>query len=395
MEHPEKSYPISYPHDVLEIIQKMSFNEGRDVRIMGSMSLRSQLYAADYDCYETVETFESSEQKLLKTLAKRFQKIVKDVLSIPYCFVTDIKSGSVEEWRILSDSIRVKGKHIIGYDAQKCRKKVLKLLKDGILSKEEADLYMEKLTPNMTPEQWVIIKKDIRPNILRWKPVDVERGYLILKDGRKFTLEESFASPVISKLDVIAWVQGSRFAEFSMIYKFVNKDKVINNYVMNVEQELKESILYYSLSNRWFKVAKRIFSYARFRDDERTLRDLTPILNSDVGRLYIILSDILTIQELLDRDIEIPKENILFELDQMRGRFANIYAIPHFLRIEFQIVKLLDNALRSVDAKRFDKVGLSQDLSNICTLLLSIINTETEIELIRIGFLPLPAKYLL
>ena len=114
-----------------------------------------------------------------------------------------------------------------------------------------------------------------------------------------------------------------------------------------------------------------------------------------MGRLYIILSDILTIQELLDRDIEIPKANILFELDQMRGRFANIYAIPHFLRIEFQIVKLLDNALRSVDSKRFDKVGLSQDLSNISTLLLSIINSETEIELIRIGFLPLPAKYLL
>jgi hypothetical protein len=164
---------------------------------------------------------------------------------------------------------------------------------------------------------------------------------------------------------------------------------------MDVEQELKESILYYSLSNRWFKVAKRMFSYSRFHDDERALRDLTPILNSDVGRLYIILSDILTIQELLERDIDMPKNKILFELDQLRGRFANIYAIPHFLRIEFQIVKLLNNALQSIHSKKFDKVGLSQDLGNISILLLNIINTETEIELIRIGFLPLQHKYLL
>ena len=265
--------------------------------------------------------------------------------------------------------------------------------KEGVLTKDEAGSYVERLSPNLTPEQWVIVKKDIRPHIIRWKPSDVEKGYQILRTGRKYTLEEAFTSPVIAKLDVVGWVQGSRFAEFSMIYKFVNKGKVLNNYKMDVEQELKESILYYSLSNRWFKVTKRMFSYARFHDDDRSLKDLTPILNSDVGRLYIILSDIQTIQGLLDSEFDIPKEKILFELDQLRGRFANIYAIPHFLRIEFQIVKLLDNALKSVDAKRFDKVGLSQDLSNISTLLLNIINTETEIELIRIGYLPLQAKY--
>jgi hypothetical protein len=391
--NPEKSYPISYPHDVLDILQKMSFNEGRDVRIMGSMSLRSQLYAADYDCYETVETFESSEKKLVKKLAKRFQDIVKDVLQVPACFIPDIKAGSMEEWRILSDDIKIKRGKLVNYNYEKCRKKVLKLEKDGVLTKDEASSYVERLSPNLTPEQWVIVKKDIRPHIIRWKPSDVEKGYQILRTGRKYTLEEAFTSPVIAKLDAVGWVQGSRFAEFSMIYKFVNKGKVLNNYKMDVEQELKESILYYSLSNRWFKVTKRMFSYARFHDDDRSLKDLTPILNSDVGRLYIILSDIQTIQGLLDSDFDIPKEKILFELDQLRGRFANIYAIPHFLRIEFQIVKLLDNALKSVDAKRFDKVGLSQDLSNISTLLLNIINTETEIELIRIGYLPLQAKY--
>ena len=395
MENPQKSYPISYPHDVLHVISTMSFNEGRDVKIMGSMSLRSQLYAADYDCFETVETFESSDKKVLKSLAQKFQKIVKDVLKIPNCFITDIKAGSVEEWRVLPDNIKIKNGKLINYNAQKFKAQVLKLEKEGVIEKDEADSYLEKLTENMTPEQWVIVKKDIRPNIVRWKPADVEKGYKILKNDRKFTLEEAFSSPVIAKLDTIAWVQGSRFAEFSIIYKFLNKGKQLNPYIMNIEQELKESILYYSLSNRWFKVAKRMFSYSRFHDDEKALRELTPFLNSDIGRLYIILSDIQTILELLDRDIELPKTKVVFELDQLRGRFANIYAIPNFLKIEFQVVKLLDNALQSIDRKSFDKIGLVQDLNNIAMLILNIVNNESEVEMIRMGYLPLQKKFLL
>lgn len=395
MENPQKSYPISYPHDVLHVISTMSFNEGRDVKIMGSMSLRSQLYAADYDCFETVEMFEQSDKKVLKTLAEKFQKIVKDVLKIPNCFITDIKAGSVEEWRVLPDNIKIKNGKLINYNAQTFKAKVLKLEKEGVIEKDEANSYLEKLTENMTPEQWVIIKKDIRPNIVRWKPADVEKGYKILTNDKKFTLEEAFSSPVIAKLDTIAWVQGGRFAEFSIIYKFLNKGKQLNPYIMNVEQELKESILYYSLSNRWFKVAKRMFSYSRFHDDEKVLRELTPFLNSDIGRLYIILSDIQTILELLDRDIDLPKKKIVFELDQLRGRFANIYAIPNFLKIEFQVVKLLDNALNSIDRKSFDKIGLVQDLNNIAMLILNIVNNESEIEMIRMGYLPLQKKFLL
>lgn len=395
MENPQKSYPISYPHDVLHVISTMSFNEGRDVKIMGSMSLRSQLYAADYDCFETVEMFEQSDKKVLKTLAEKFQKIVKDVLKIPNCFITDIKAGSVEEWRVLPDTIKIKNGKLVNYNAQTFKTKVLKLEKEGVIEKDEANSYLEKLTENMTPEQWVIIKKDIRPNIVRWKPADIEKGYKILQTDRKFTLEEAFSSPVIAKLDTIAWVQGGRFAEFSIIYKFLNKGKQLNPYIMNVEQELKESILYYSLSNRWFKVAKRMFSYSRFHDDEKVLRELTPFLNSDIGRLYIILSDIQTILELLDRDIDLPKKKIVFELDQLRGRFANIYAIPNFLKIEFQVVKLLDNALNSIDRKSFDKIGLVQDLNNIAMLILNIVNNESEIEMIRMGYLPLQKKFLL
>jgi hypothetical protein len=113
MEFSRKDYPRSYPHDVLELINTMSFNKGRDVKIMGSMALRSQLYAADYDCYENVHWEDPSDKNALKEIVREFQKIVKNLNNIPSCFITDIKAGSIEEWRIIPEKARVhKGKVI-------------------------------------------------------------------------------------------------------------------------------------------------------------------------------------------------------------------------------------------------------------------------------------------
>ena len=393
MNIPEKTYPLSYPHDVLRIISAMSFSKGRNVRVMGSLGLRSQLYAADYDCFEVVERSDPSDANVLSDFAKEFQSLVKDIQKIPNCIITDIKAGSVEEWRVLPEGISIQGNKILNLDIKKCRRKIEKLERNNILSQREADSYLEQLTESITPEQYVIVKKDIRPHIVRWNAEDVARGYKTLQDKRQFTLEEAFSSPVITKLDLIAWVQGNRFAEFSMIYKFVNQKRALNLHSENVEQALKESILYYSLSNRWFKVAKRMFSYARFHDDVKTLKLLTPFLNSDLGRLYVILSDIETILMMLDADQKVSKAKIFFELDQMRGRFANIYAIPNFLKIEFQVVKLLESALRSSNHSITDNIGLVQDLNNIARLILMILNNESEIELIKLGLLPLPKQF--
>ena len=96
---------------------------------------------------------------------------------------------------------------------------------------------------------------------------------------------------------------------------------------------------------------------------------------------------------MLDADQKVSKAKIFFELDQMRGRFANIYAIPNFLKIEFQVVKLLESALRSSNHSITDNIGLVQDLNNIARLILMILNNESEIELIKLGLLPLPKQF--
>ena len=388
----EKSYPSSYPRDVLEYIQTMAFKKG-NVRIMGSMALRSQMYGADYDCYQVIESSEASDTRALKLYAKEFQHIIKNIKNMSNCFITDIKAGSVEEWRILPENAKIQNGKIVNIDIDECKKKIKQLQKDKILSKEQAHEYMESLTYMTTPEDFVILKKEIRPNIIRWNSIEVAKGYKILKDGRKFTLEEAFSSPVITKVDIIGWIQGNRFSEFSMIYKFMNKGAALNLHSEDVEQALKESFIYYRHENKWFKVAKRMFSYARFHDDERTLRELTPLLNSDLGRLYVIMSDIDTIAMLLEGGHDVTKSKIVFELDQLRARFSTIYTVPNFLKVEPYIVKILQDSISQSDETIIGNAKLIQDLKDMANVISIIVNNDAEIELIRLGYLPLDAKY--
>ena len=76
METAPKSYPENYPSDALDILDAMSFSGGKDVKILGSMSIRSQQYAGDYDAYELVKK-SGDKSTILKQLAHQFQEIIK------------------------------------------------------------------------------------------------------------------------------------------------------------------------------------------------------------------------------------------------------------------------------------------------------------------------------
>ena len=97
----EKSYPANYPADALAIIDAMSFSKGKSVTILGSMAMRSQQYAGDYDLFEEVRT-KGSEHQALRDLADGFKNIVKGLLATKNIFVGDIKAGSIAEWEILN-----------------------------------------------------------------------------------------------------------------------------------------------------------------------------------------------------------------------------------------------------------------------------------------------------
>ena len=113
-----KRFPQDYSKEVVNIIEKMSFSsEAKDMAVVGSMSMRSQLYAGDYDCFETIKLAEKSDKVAVDRLTKRFKQIVSDLLKLRNIYVGDIKAGSIVAWEVIDPKAHIKNDKIIGYDS--------------------------------------------------------------------------------------------------------------------------------------------------------------------------------------------------------------------------------------------------------------------------------------
>lgn len=329
----KKNYPLSFPTDVLDIIKQMSMTDGKDIAVMGSMGLRSQQYAGDYDLLEEVNGSYKSEDTALDAYVRKFQSIIKHFLHREDCYIGDIKSGEIPEWKVIPDSMNQ-------YSYTKSLKQLTSLHQSKIISKEDYDDAKEYLKKVPSTSEFIVMKKSIRFHIVRWTPNEVLGGAKRLQDGRTYWLKDAFASPSLTKLDIVALVQNNRFTDFSCIYLFKNNGKILNNVPID-EKGIQEDIVYFMSEGNWFKVAKRLFALAKIQEDKTKLVKLNEMLNGDLGRLYSIISDANTILFLLENESDIPIAKIRYEIDQFRSRLANIYTLQSYIRREPSILQKL------------------------------------------------------
>jgi hypothetical protein len=323
----KKDFPLNYPQDVLNLISIMAYDTSK-VKIVGSMSLKSQQYAGDYDMYEIVNGAYKNKDTAVSAYVKAFQDKIRQLMKTKDCYIGDIKAGIIKDWEVIPESSGILNGKIKGYDATKAKAKLEELASNKILTEEEVKYARGLIVEKPSVNEFVLMKKELRFHLVRWKPDEVLKGVVKLRDGSDYTLEEAFQAPAIVKLDVIAFVENSRFTDFSIIYLFKNKGKAINNVDLRDEEfAVKQDIVFYLASGNYFKVAKRMFSIARIKDDVKMLKSLNEMLNGDLGRLYSILSDLGTLIYLYENESSIPEEKIQYELDQVRSRLGNIYSL--------------------------------------------------------------------
>ena len=330
-----KDYPEDYPSDAVAILDAMSM--GKDLALVGSMSLRSQQYAGDYDGYEIVK-MKGNVNTVLTELRKRFQSNIKKLRVMPNVYIGDIKAGVVDAWRVIPRTALIIDGKVQGYNATHSRSIVDKLLKDKIISEKEADDTYELLKDQPTVQELLVMKGKIKFHVVRWSVPEVLANKKKLRDGSIMTLEQAFHTPGISKLDVIGLVQNNRFTDFSVIYQFRCNGKILNPEPINMKQSLEESILAYMADGKYFKVLKRIFALSKLTKDTEVVEKLTPILNSDLGRIYHISGDIGTLISLLSSHKRVPLKIIRFEIDQFIQRLSNIYVLKDYLKKDDKII---------------------------------------------------------
>lgn len=355
----QKEFPTNYPQDAVDILKAMAFNDGKGLNIVGSMSVRSQEWAGDYDGYQVAELSEKSDAAAAKVFARQWADNIKKLRALKDVWIGDIKCGSVEEWRVIPRTARVVDGKIVDYNATACRKRLDELKAKGVISPAEAKDAAELCKPSPSVSDFLLAKQKVKFHIVRWTPAEILVGRKKLRDGSVMTLAQAIQTPTIGKMDCVGLVQNSRFTDFSVIYEFRNKGKTLNPDKINIGESLREAILAYSAEGNYFKVLKRRYALAKAENDLAMVRKLTPILNSDLGRLYHITGDIGTLVNLLEQK-RVPMAKVRYEIDQFIGRLSGIWTMKDYLKDETEIIGKLHAILKMAKprmALALDKLG--------------------------------------
>lgn len=359
-----KEFPANYSKSVLHILKTASMTGLKHLQIVGSSSIRSQQYSADFDANEKVNMS-------IPEVASKLKEIMKNLRMIPECYITEVKCGEVPEWDCFHQNAHydVDNDKIMNFNVTNSKSKVASLERAKVISPAEAKGAMRLLDAANTPIGFLTARKSIRFHILRWNPLQIIEGILEYR-GHLFSLEDAIKSGGLIKTDIIANIN-NRYLEFSVIYDIYSDGKHITKFPTNLTNSLKEDILYYNEKNI-FKGLKRSYSLAKVLKDTKAAKMLVPLLNSDLGRLYQIIGDLTTLHTLLDRP-KTPLADIKYQLDEMKARMGNIYQMKDFLSKEHDIVGTIEALLKQPNVVIFKK-----GIYKLITLLNGILNRESE-----------------
>lgn len=281
----KKDLKLDFSNDIVDIIQLMEL--GDSINLVGSMNLKSMIYANDYDCYEQIQT------KNLSLIYRKWKLNMGELLQKKDVYIGDIKCGV-----------------------------------------------------------------DKNKQALRWKVKDIYEGY-VLSNGQRYNILDCMASGEMWKMDIIALINNV-FKDFSCVYELYSEKNLKQIMKTRLMADVKE--LY--KNGKYFKCMKRIFSIGKLEHDNKIMTYIYPYLTGDLGIISNVLSDIGTVQYLLENVQFLDTKHINYEIENFKNRLSNVYKTDAFLKKQKQIVDLI-NKIEKDNYKLDDINKLSKELDTI------------------------------
>jgi hypothetical protein len=342
-----KSFPDNYDDRVVSILEALSLSGSSNISVAGSASLRSQLYAGDYDATNLVKASSVS------SVATSLKEMVNRILSIEECYFNDIKCGEVPEWNVIPAKAHIANGKIVDFNKIDALKVLDLALEQKAITPAEKKTYYKLIENIEKPLGFLEAKKEIRFHVIRWTSAQILAGELDFR-GRHITLEDAIMSKGMIKADVVANIY-DRFTECSMIYEVYVKGKLITQTPPPIIRSLQEDIIYYN-KREPFKALKRFFSLSKAQKHEKVAEELLPILNGDLGRLNIIAGDLKTLADLLELHNMEAHQSVLEQVDRIKGRLSNIYQLKDYLKGEHEVIGEINSILKAPKSQVLGKL---------------------------------------
>lgn len=326
-------FPEQFSKPVRKLMDELSFGPPD---VMGSSGDHRVMYAADYDLLEMV-TFHG------KASVKAFQKKIATLVS-KVC-VTDIKVGEVTEWNLLQDET---------YSRETELAHLRRLWQEKVITDTEKQEGERMLKEALTLPDRVAARKKLRFGILRWTPKEVAAGVKMTRLDTPIRLEDAMKSKGITKVDVLAWVK-DKYVEVSNIVLWTTRGGKPYAHIPELLTALREDIAHYVHDGNYFKAAKRMLSIAKNRKEVAQQEALLAILNSQLGHISTVVSDLKSL-EAFPKCVTDEKKRA--ELDTLRDSMAKLY-YPEFFKAKTptKLLPALERKLQDEARKKLEEAG--------------------------------------
>ena len=301
----ERQFPEQYSSDVLKILKGISIGIPT---VVGSSADHQIMYSADYDLIEEVILRRNSSLTFQKKI-KKIQKLGK---------IADIKIGEITEWNLLKKPYIQNG-HVKNYNQKDELKHLSSLWAAKIITHDEFMTAEDLLKPHLTAIEFLIARDEMRFGLLRWTPKEVAQGYKELRDENIIYLQDAFKTKGITKIDLIVWLK-NKYVEVSNIILWMKGSKSYA-YIPAIKKGLAENILEFEAEGNYVKLAKRMLSLAKQYKNHTDINKLTEILNSPLGKLYLVCADMEVLEEFPTAVRKYKRK----ELDLLKDDFAKLF----------------------------------------------------------------------
>lgn len=182
---------------------------------------------------------------------------------------------------------------------------------------------------------------------IRWNKYTIRDGFQMI-GSKSITFQECLLQKSTIKMDLIVIGKDSTITEISENYYF--KLGKYSNFKKTSKKDtlykLKEDILELREDGHFLKVIKRLRSFLSILKKEKLIEPIIKFLNSEVGLLGKIVSDLKTLQLLLEQNYKVPKEKDIFANQQRLKKMIHSLTIFQFKPLTY---KNIDRVLDSRD----------------------------------------------
>jgi len=226
---------------------------------------------------------------------------------------------------------------------------------------------------------------------VRWTIEEVIKGFKMVNNV-KYTIEDGFKSSN-AKVDTIALVQKVIHTEINVVYKVV-KEESSKLDIKEIEEQLKQSLYEYVKEKNYYKMAKRMYAIARLNKDYKTLEKLTEMFNGDLGRIYSLLNESITLITLLENNKSLDLDKIKYEIDNFRYRINNVYTVESFYRKRNKLSSKIKKMITLPNTKS-SREELIKDLKSLEKFFYDVLQKNTLTQMKKLKLYPIPKKFVL